>query len=153
MIAIYYTGLSRGNCNCPREQNTAPANGRTAGSSQPWKQSVWDWVQAWQDQWPVAAPSGPHGSQVKRTPVNRTHVQNLSTFRPPSIAAASHPINLCVPHPTTLVHACLINVTFINFKIPLLAHKFSGVFISLKERKSYPNKICPWGKSLYSEAS
>lgn len=74
VIAIYYAGLSRGNCCCPREQNTAPANGRTTCSSQPWKQSLWDWIQAWKGQRPVAASPGSHGSQVQRILVNRTHV-------------------------------------------------------------------------------
>lgn len=114
-------GLSRGNCYCPREQNTAPANGRATCSSQPRKQSLWDWIQAREDQWPVAASPGPHGSQVQRTLVNRTRVQTLKAFGPPSISAKDNPVNLRVLYPTVLAHAHLINVTFINFKILLIS--------------------------------
>lgn len=122
VIAIYYAGLSRGNCCCPREQNTAPANGRTTCQSQPRKQSLWDWIQARKGQWPVAASPGSHGRQVKRILLNRTHVCRILKH---SVHLSSQLkiiqwISLSVLYPTILAYAFLINVTFINFGILLI---------------------------------
>lgn len=131
VIAIYYAGLSRGDCCCPREQNTAPANGRATCSSQPWKQSLWDWVQAREGQRPVAASSGSHCSQVKRILFNRTHVCRILKLwlHLPLQLKTIQWIFLYVLYPIILVYAFLINVTFINFEISFLFNKFSGVCI------------------------
>lgn len=121
VIAIYYSGLSRGNCSCPREQIQLQQMGETAGPSQPRKQAseIEYKLGKINDRWQHLLDT--HGSQVKEPLSTYCRISAPSGhfhFSCKSHIPGSKSLSFLIP---ALVHVCLINVTFINSKIPVLS--------------------------------